>query len=143
MRRATVTLPDELDQRLVAFVAAQPGRPTFTSVVEAALAQYLASGTADRSRIVDVLRRREEIVEAARTLGALRIGVFGSVARADDGPDSDVDFWIDSAPGTTLFHLAALRGRLAELLACEVDLVTLSSIPPEDRDAVLASSVVL
>ncbi len=138
-----MTLPDELEQRLAAFVAAQPGRPTFTSVVEDALTRYLEADAPRASRIVDVLRSRGEIVDAATSLGALRIGVFGSTARAEDGPDSDVDFWVDAAPGMTLFDLAALRGRLAELLACDVDLVTVGSIPLDVRDAILAESVVL
>ncbi len=138
-----MTLPDDLDRRLAAFVEAQPGRPSFTSVVEAALGQYLDGPRERGSRIVDVVRERDRIREAAERAGARRIGLFGSTARAQDGPDSDVDLWIDARPGTTLFDLAELRSRLSELLGCRVDLVTLGSVPADERDALVASSLVL
>ncbi len=43
-------------------------------------------------------KRRREILEIAATYGAKRVYVFGSVARGDDGPESDVDFLVELEP---------------------------------------------
>jgi hypothetical protein len=42
MRRATITLPDDLDAELAAYLAGQEAPPSLTSVVQAALRRYLA-----------------------------------------------------------------------------------------------------
>jgi hypothetical protein len=43
-------------------------------------------------------RRRTDLLAAAARHGASNMRVFGSVARGEDGPDSDVDLMIDLAP---------------------------------------------
>lgn len=146
MRRATITVPDELDRALEDFIAAQPARPSLTSVVEAALEDYLQSPDPPdqfTSRIVDVVRRRQRIVELARARGAVRLGLFGSVAQARDTPESDVDFWVEIGPGMGLFELAALRHDLTEELGSPVDVVTLGGLEPGAREELIARSLVL
>ena len=146
MRRATITVPDDLDRALQDFVAAQPARPSLTSVVEAALESYLQRPAKDvgfTPRIVQVLRSRERIVELASARWATRIWLFGSVAQARDTPDSDIDFWVETGTGMGLFELAALRYDLTEELGVEVDVLTLGGLPEPARSAVLASSLVL
>ncbi|GMA18262.1 XRE family transcriptional regulator [Arsenicicoccus piscis] len=44
-------------------------------------------------------RRRAALMAAAQRRGATNLRVFGSVARGEDGPDSDVDLLVDLAPG--------------------------------------------
>lgn len=63
----------------------------------------------------------------ARHPFVLRAEVFGSVARGEEGPDSDVDLVVTSAPHTGLLDLAGLAedirrstGRQASLLAAEI-----------------------
>lgn len=74
--------------------------------------------------------------------GVARIGVFGSVARGEAGPDSDVDVLVEfkpgGAPGWEFFGLA---DDLAEVLRCPVDVVTAKSLKPRMRDAVLGDLV--
>lgn len=41
MRRATITIPDDLDAELNAYLAAQDASPSLTAVVEVALRRYL------------------------------------------------------------------------------------------------------
>ena len=68
--------------------------------------------------------RREEILTAARRRGAKNIRIFGSVARGDARPDSDIDFLIDLEPGRSLFDVGGLAMDLTEMLGRPVDVVT-------------------
>lgn len=68
--------------------------------------------------------RRARVLDAARRHGAANVRVVGSVARGEQGPDSDVDFLVDFAPGRTLIDVAALHDELEELLGCDVDVIT-------------------
>jgi uncharacterized protein len=74
---------------------------------------------------LDALRaRREEILSIAARRGAASVRVFGSAARGDAGPDSDVDLLVDFAPGTSLMDHGELILDLEELLGCRVDVVS-------------------
>ena len=76
-----------------------------------------------RDEILDKLRADKEALDA---FGVKAIGVFGSVARGEASPDSDVDivvdFHEDSIPG--LFAFVHLKRHLEEVLGQPVDLVT-------------------
>src|SRR6267378_3571173 len=50
-------------------------------------------------------QKREDIMRAAQKHGARNVRVFGSVARGDDGPESDVDFLVDMEPGRSLLDM--------------------------------------
>ena len=69
--------------------------------------------------------------------GVVRAGVFGSVARGDAGPDSDVDFLVEFEPGRSLVDLAGLRLDLAEVLHRDVDVATRNSLHPAMREQIL------
>lgn len=76
-----------------------------------------------------------------RQRGVVRAGVFGSVARGDMGPGSDVDFLVEFEEGRTLLDLAGLRLDLAEALGREVDVATPKSLHPAIKDQVLRDLV--
>ena len=59
---------------------------------------------------------------AAHDARAVRI--FGSIARGDAGPGSELDVLVDMGDGPSLFEQAALQGDLEDLLGCPVDVVT-------------------
>jgi hypothetical protein len=67
--------------------------------------------------------RRHEILALARRYRAHNIRVFGSVARGDSTPASDVDLLVDFADGASLYDLSGLWQDLEALLGCKVDLV--------------------
>jgi predicted nucleotidyltransferase/DNA-binding XRE family transcriptional regulator len=90
-----------------------------------------ASGRAGVNGSVVRLRRRE-LLEVARTYGARNVRVFGSLARGQAGPESDVDLLVDLEPGRTLLDLVALRREASALLGVDVDVAT----PETLRDAV-------
>jgi predicted nucleotidyltransferase len=68
--------------------------------------------------------QREEILRLAAQRGAFNVRVFGSAARGEAGPDSDIDFLVDLEEGRSLLDLGGLLMDLQELLGREVDVVT-------------------
>ena len=72
--------------------------------------------------------KRQEILEIAAKHGARNVRVFGSVARGEAGPESDVDLLVDMEPGRSLLDLGGLWSDLNELLGRKVDVVTEQSI---------------
>ncbi|MBM3318457.1 MAG: nucleotidyltransferase family protein [Candidatus Eisenbacteria bacterium] len=90
-----------------------------------------------------VRSKRREILQIAARHGARRLRVFGSVARGDAAPDSDVDFLVDMEPGRSLFDLGAMLMDLQDLLNRRVDVVTEKGLRPRIRDRVLREAVLL
>lgn len=74
--------------------------------------------------------------ELARA-GVRRLGVYGSVARGEAGPDSDVDVLVEFERLPDLYEFAALRDRLDEILGRPVDLTTLQALKPRLRPRAL------
>lgn len=73
-------------------------------------------------------KRRREILEIAAEHGAKNIRVFGSFARGEAGPDSDLDLLVDMEPGRSLLDLGELMLDLRDLLGRKVDVVTETSL---------------
>lgn len=87
--------------------------------------------------------KREEILRLAARRGARNVRVFGSVARGDAGPDSDVDFLVDMEPGRTLLDLAGFLADVQALLGLPVDVVTEKGLKERIRPRVLQEAVKL
>lgn len=75
---------------------------------------------------------RDEITEAARRHHAIRVRLFGSVARGEDHPGSDIDLLVDFETGSSLFDLLHLQGELESLLGHHVDVVSAGGLKPRD-----------
>jgi len=71
----------------------------------------------------DLLAHREEILRLAAHYGATNVRVFGSVARGEAQPGSDVDLLVQMEPDRSLFDLAALVMELEALLGRPVDVM--------------------
>ena len=80
---------------------------------------------------------RKEILETATRNGAVNVRVFGSVARGEDRPDSDIDFLVNLESGRSLLDLARLLRELNTLLGHPVDVVTEAGLRPRIRSRVL------
>jgi predicted nucleotidyltransferase len=87
--------------------------------------------------------RRDDILSIAARHGARNVRVFGSVARGEARPDSDVDILVDMEPGRSLFDLGGLLYDLQTLLGVEVDVVTEKGLRPRIRAQVLQEAVPL
>lgn len=72
-----------------------------------------------------VRARREEIARIAAARGAYNVRVFGSVARGEARPDSDIDFLVEMAPDRTVLDLSELILDLEEAFDRRVDVVEL------------------
>ena len=87
--------------------------------------------------------KRETILSLAARHGARNVRVFGSAARGDAGPDSDVDFLVDLDADRSLLDLGSLLMDLRELLGRDVDVVTEPSLHWYIRDRILREAVPL
>lgn len=68
-------------------------------------------------------------LDELRALGARRVGLFGSFARGDARPDSDVDVYVEFDDAQRTYdNFFALHERLENLLGRRVDLVTDKSL---------------
>lgn len=70
-----------------------------------------------------VQRHRQELLDLVTEHGAANPRLFGSVARDEDGPDSDVDLMVDLLPGHGIFALMRIQDAAEEVLGVRVDVV--------------------
>lgn len=87
--------------------------------------------------------RRNEILKLAAKHGAKNIRIFGSVARGEGGPASDVDFLVDMEEGRNLLDLVGFWQDLQELLGCHVDVIIDGGISPYLRERIYAEAILL
>ena len=87
--------------------------------------------------------KRDEILRIAARRGARNVRVFGSVARGENDPLSDIDFLVDLEPGRSLFDLSGLLIDLESALQSPVDVVTEPGLRTRIRDRVLREAVPL
>ena len=82
---------------------------------------------------LDRLRQlKDEILSIARKHNAERLYVFGSCARKEETPESDVDLVADFKEHTSLFDVVGLELDVSDLLGCPVDVVTLDRLDNDD-----------
>ena len=83
-----------------------------------------------------------DIAEICRRYQVLELSVFGSAARGEMRPDSDVDFLVDFLPNARpgLLGLAAMTRELSVLLGRRVDLAVKPALKPLIRPGVLAEA---
>jgi predicted nucleotidyltransferase len=86
---------------------------------------------------------RGEIMRLAADCGAGNVRIFGSVARGEADPRSDVDLLVDLEPGRSLFDLARLQRKLEQLLAVKVDVVSARGLRDRVRERVLRDALPL
>jgi predicted nucleotidyltransferase len=90
-----------------------------------------------------LLEKRQQILSIADKYGAHNVRIFGSVARGDSHPDSDIDFLVDLEPDRSLFDLGGLLYELQSLLGVEVDVVTEKGLRKRIRERVMREAISL
>jgi uncharacterized protein len=88
-------------------------------------------------------RNRRRLLDAAKRHGVDRVRVFGSLARGEATPKSDVDLLVDLKPSHTLLDLAAFRREAIEILDLSVDVATVDMLKERIRDEVLSEALPL
>lgn len=85
--------------------------------------------TAARPRPSQVLREhRDELLALARRYHATDVKVFGSIARGEDTPDSDVDLLVTFEPGASAYDYGLLIEDAEELLGRHVDVISIRAL---------------
>jgi predicted nucleotidyltransferase len=91
-------------------------------------------------------RELKKILEENRSelqkLGVVSLAVFGSVARDDSSPKSDIDLLVEFDRDISLFHLFEIQHRLEDIIGVpKVDLIQKSAVHPALREQILSEAV--
>ena len=87
-----------------------------------------------RDKVLSILNAHQAEL---KNLGVRSLEIFGSVARDDARPDSDIDFLVEFSIEASLFDLFRVRHYLEDLLKCDVDLGTLDALREHLREPIL------
>ena len=90
-----------------------------------------------QNNILDLIQSKRESI---RQFGVRELGIFGSFARNEQGPDSDVDVLVDLQRETFRDYMGLLSF-LEDLFGRKVDLVMKDTIKPIIRDRILRETV--
>jgi predicted nucleotidyltransferase len=93
--------------------------------------------------LAELRARRDQILALANSHGARNVRVFGSVARGEQTPESDLDLVVDFDAGQSLLDHGELIMDLEEALGCRVDVVSSRGLRERFRHRVLADAVPL
>lgn len=88
----------------------------------------MADGEMNMCMLDTINAKRDEVRRLASRYNGRSVYVFGSCARREENPESDIDFLVDFAPGATLFGMSDLKDGLQMLFNRSVDLITEKSL---------------
>ena len=91
----------------------------------------------------EILARLRENESALRARGVSHAALFGSRARGDNRPDSDIDIMIEVDPAARIgiYEYVALKDYIAELFDGQVDVVSRDGLKPYVRPAATADAI--
>jgi hypothetical protein len=87
---------------------------------------------------VSIAEVKAKVLPVLKEYRVTRASLFGSAARGDDRPDSDIDLLVEMPPDASLLDLAGLKLELEQILGRSVDVVTFRSLHHLLRDRILA-----
>ena len=101
---------------------------------------YRDNGNMDCEHVIATLRGHESELRAA---GIIRLSLFGSTARGDDRPDSDIDLLaaFDNTRRISLLDVAGMEEQISRMLGRTVELVEEGTLKPRVRKNVEAEAV--
>jgi uncharacterized protein len=91
----------------------------------------------------EAIAKLKGCADAVKARGATSLYLFGSSARNEARPDSDLDLFVDYDPKTkfSLLDLAGIKNLLEDALAIEVDVTTRDSLHPQLRADIERSAI--
>lgn len=92
----------------------------------------------NREDVLAILAAHRAALEAH---GVKTLALFGSVARHEAGPESDVDILVEFERPVGLFEFIEVKEYLEDVLGRPVDLVTPGAIRPAMREGILSEAV--
>lgn len=91
-----------------------------------------------RAQVLAIVETHQDSLHA---LGVKSLDLFGSVARDEARPDSDVDFLVEFVVEATLFDLFRVQHYLEDILGCKVDLGTRAALRQHLREPILQEAI--
>ncbi|MGA9867334.1 MAG: nucleotidyltransferase family protein [Acetobacteraceae bacterium] len=92
----------------------------------------------------EAIARLKEHEAELRRLGVERLYLFGSTARGEASPDSDVDLFFDYEKGKlSLFQLMDVKERASSILGRKADIMTRDSLHKGLRERIEAAAVLV
>ncbi len=88
-----------------------------------------------------IIQSKKQLLLIASRYGASNMSIFGSIARGEEGPDSDVDFLVDMDDNRDLLDLIGLQEELSKEIGLPVDVVTRASLNRHIKDRVLQEAM--
>jgi hypothetical protein len=90
----------------------------------------------------EVKKRIKEYLPFLRSkYNVKKLALFGSVARGDEAPKSDIDILVEFSSPIGFFEFIRLENFLSDLLQRKVDLVTRNALKPLIRESVLKDAI--
>jgi hypothetical protein len=91
----------------------------------------------------EIIARLRENEATLRERGVVHAALFGSRARGDQGPESDMDIMIEFDPAAriTVFDYAGLKGYIANLFDGRVDVVNRDGLKPYVKPAATTDAI--
>lgn len=89
-------------------------------------------------KVLSILAANQDELEK---LGVKSLELFGSVARNEATPESDVDFLVEFSIDAGLFELFRVQHYLENILGCAVDLGTKDALREHLREPVLKDAI--
>ena len=140
----SIRVPDEVRNRVKAVAAARG--ENLQDLIGTLLERFLEEAERKPPELADVLRRLRTIEASLRSRGVASLWVFGSVARGEARPDSDVDVLVEfeagKTPGMAFFLLPQ---ELEPIFGRSVDLTTRAAVEANEnhlrRASILESAV--
>ena len=86
---------------------------------------------------------KERIIPILGRSGIKKAAIFGSLAKGEIKPDSDVDILVEIKSDISLLDFIGIRIKLEEALKMKVDLVEYDTIKPTIKERILAEQVVI
>lgn len=117
------------------------GKIIITASTPASLAE--AQIAAAENHIYSVNEIKKIVVPIAKKHKINSIRLFGSYARGEARPDSDLDFVIDAGETRSLFQLGGLQTDLADAFHKKIDLLTDDSLKPDFKHSIQADEVII
>lgn len=91
----------------------------------------------------EVVRKRDTLLRVAKSYGIQKVGVFGSVARGQQSPSSDLDLAIEPSEGMSTLDITAFALDAENIFDCKVDVISLHGLKADRHSDVLRELVFL
>jgi len=86
---------------------------------------------------------KKKIIKILNKYGIKKAFLFGSYARGEGTPESDLDLIVEFPEGTSLFDHISIENELSETLDIKVDLLSKNGISPYFKDEIMKDAVVI